>query len=234
LYPEASGHGQKLVEQSLGPHDIDILDLQQAAGERPGEACRSRGFHGKFHGVTRHQQGNSVVELVQGDITLSTTAAIANAANAMLIGGGGVDGAIHRAAGPALRAALREIKQRLAGGVLETGKAVITPGFGLNARYVIHCVGPIYDREGDRAPSLLASCYETALSLCREHEIDSIAFPSISTGVYGYPVADAARVALEAVFRELASAPGPALCRFVLFDAATLGAYERAAAELRE
>jgi O-acetyl-ADP-ribose deacetylase len=182
----------------------------------------------------RSEQGSSVIELVQGDITQSTTFAIANAANAMLMGGGGVDGAIHRAAGSALRDALREIKQQLPGGVLETGKAVKTPGFGLKARHVIHCVGPIYDREGDRAPALLASCYASAFELCREHGIESVAFPSISTGVYGYPVAEAARVALETVCRELAAAPAPALCRFVLFDADTLRAYEQALAELSQ
>jgi O-acetyl-ADP-ribose deacetylase (regulator of RNase III) len=172
------------------------------------------------------------VELVQGDITQSDTTAIANAANAMLMGGGGVDGAIHRAAGPELMEALREIKRELTGGTLATGRAVLTPGFGLAARFVIHCVGPIYDREGEDAPALLASCYRTALALCREHQIDSIAFPSISTGVYGYPVEQAAPVALGAVREHLETTPLPRVCRFVLFDRETLEAYRSAAEAL--
>jgi len=180
--------------------------------------------------VFRIERGSSVIELVKGDITLSTTTAIANAANAMLMGGGGVDGAIHRAAGPELRQALQKIKQQLPGGVLETGKCVMTPGFGLRAKYVIHCVGPIYDREAEDAPRLLASCYRSALELCRDHQIESVAFPSISTGVYGYPVSDAAEVALTAVTAALAGATFPRLCRFLLFDDATLEAYREAGA----
>ena len=177
----------------------------------------------------RYTLGALTVELVQGDITRSETAAIASAANAMLVGGGGVDGAIHRAAGPELLDALRVLKRDLPGGLLETGKAVLTPGFALQAGWVIHCVGPIYEREGERAPDLLRSCYREALAICRRREIDSISFPSISTGVYGYPVDRAAPVALEAV-REAAGEPGcPRLCRFVLFDPPTLDAYRSAA-----
>ena len=180
----------------------------------------------------RIERGSSAIELVKGDITRSTTTAIANAANAMLMGGGGVDGAIHRAAGPELRLALQKIKQQLPGGVLETGKCVMTPGFGLPAKHVIHCVGPIYDREGEDAPRLLASCYRSALELCRDHRLESVAFPSISTGVYGYPVADAAEVALTAVSEALVSAQFPKLCRFLLFDDVTLDAYRTAASKL--
>jgi O-acetyl-ADP-ribose deacetylase len=183
--------------------------------------------------VFRIELGGSVIELVKGDITKSETIAVANAANAMLMGGGGVDGAIHRAAGPELRQALQKIKQQLPGGVLETGKSVMTPGFGLRAKYVIHCVGPIYDREAEEAPALLASCYRSALELCRDNRIESVAFPSISTGVYGYPVADAAKVALTAVSSELASASFPKLCRFLLFDDATLQAYREASEKVR-
>src|SRR5687768_78742 len=113
--------------------------------------------------LTRFTLGASVLELVQGDITQSETHAIANAANSMLLGGGGVDGAIHRAAGSELREALRQLKRELPGGILETGKALMTPGFGLRAEFVIHCVGPIYDREGERAPALLRGCYAEAL-----------------------------------------------------------------------
>lgn len=181
----------------------------------------------------QYRYRETVVELVQGDITQADTTAIANAANAMLMGGGGVDGAIHRAAGPELLEALREIKRELTGGTLATGRAVVTPGFALAARWVIHCVGPIYDREGEAAPALLASCYRNALALCREHQIDSIAFPSISTGVYGYPVELAAPVALAAVRDHLdAAVSSPRLCRFVLFDVDTLAAYRHAAETL--
>ncbi len=181
------------------------------------------------------------LELVVGDVTAQDTDAIANAANAMLMGGGGVDGAIHRAAGPELLEALRGLKKTLPGGVLRTGGAVITPGFSLRAKHVVHCVGPIYAREGDEAPARLASCYREALRLVREHSLSSIAFPSISTGVYGYPVREAARVALETVAVELrefggrggsAPRPGPSLVRFVLFDLETLDAYVEAARAL--
>jgi O-acetyl-ADP-ribose deacetylase (regulator of RNase III) len=168
------------------------------------------------------------VEFIVGDITEAQTVAVGNAANSLLMGGGGVDGAIHRAAGGELLEALREIKRTLPGGVLDTGQAVITPGFGLSAAWVIHCVGPIYQREGKHAAKLLASCYRSALELCRDKNIESVAFPSISTGVYGYPVEEAAPVALEAVRRSLTEG-GPSLCQFVLFDEPTLQAYLEAA-----
>ncbi|MCB9576537.1 MAG: O-acetyl-ADP-ribose deacetylase [Polyangiaceae bacterium] len=176
----------------------------------------------------RYTLGSAVIELVQGDITRSDTEAIANAANSMLMGGGGVDGAIHRAAGPELMAALRDLKRELPGGTLATGRAVITPGFELTAKWVIHCVGPIYDREGDAAPELLAGAYRSALELCREHRIGSVSFPSISTGVYGYPLSEAAPIALGAV-RESLAPSGASLCRFMLFDERTVAAYRQAA-----
>lgn len=172
------------------------------------------------------------LELEQGDITRADTDAIGNAANAMLAGGGGVDGAIHRAAGPELLDSLRSVKKSLPGGVLATGGAVITPGFALRARFVVHCVGPIYAREGERAAELLASCYRSALRLCEEHALKSISFPSISTGVYGYPVVDAAPVALEVVAAELGRSKTVERCRFVLFDVPTLEAYANAAERL--
>lgn len=182
--------------------------------------------------MVRFDVGNCALELERGDITQASTEAIANAANSMLMGGGGVDGAIHRAAGPELMGALREVKRQLPRGALPTGKAVITPGFGLRAHYVIHCVGPIYGQEGGREAALLASCYRDALNLCHRHRIASVAFPSISTGVYGYPVSEAAPVALESVRNGLMRNGGVSLCRFVLFDAATLDAYEHAARAL--
>ena len=173
----------------------------------------------------------TTLELLQGDVTKQDTDAIGNAANALLVGGGGVDGAIHRAAGPRLMDALRAIKKTLPGGALRTGGAVITPGFDLRAKHVVHCVGPIHAREGNEAPELLASCSREALRLVREASLSSIAFPSVSTGVYGYPVRDAARVAVGAVATELREFKTPSLVRFCLFDAATLDAYVDAAIE---
>ena len=169
------------------------------------------------------------VELVRGNIVDEKTEAIANAANGGLLGGGGVDGAIHRGAGPQLLEACRQVKKTLPNGRLATGQAVLTPGFQLPAKYVIHCVGPVYSHEGADAPRLLSSCYDCALRLCRENSIHSIAFPSISTGVYGYPAGEAATVALRTVRSALESHATPGLVRFVLFDDATLQAYVRAA-----
>jgi O-acetyl-ADP-ribose deacetylase (regulator of RNase III) len=176
--------------------------------------------------------GRGRIELVCGDITRADTHAIANAANAMLMAGGGVDGDIHRAAGPGLQQALRRIKLELDGGMLPTGDAVLTEGFALPAKFVIHCVGPIYSREGPRARELLASCYRNALALCEKHGIESVAFPSISTGAYGYPVTEAAETAMATVDAWLAGHPRPGLCRFFLFDPPTLEAYRQAAERL--
>jgi O-acetyl-ADP-ribose deacetylase (regulator of RNase III) len=173
--------------------------------------------------------GPCALELVTGDVAAQDTDAIGNAANALLLGGGGVDGAIHRAAGPRLLEATRALKKTLPGGVLRTGGAVMTPGFDLRAKHVVHCVGPIYDRERAAAAGLLASCYREALALVREAGLASITFPSISTGVYGYPVDQAAEVAIATVEAELREAKAPALVRFALFDEGTLGAYVRAA-----
>lgn len=174
------------------------------------------------------EKSGTRLELWVGDITTQTTDAIVSAANALLLGGGGVDGAIHRAAGPELLAACKLLKKSLPGGVLRTGGAVITPAFKLSAKHVIHCVGPIYDREGPDAPALLSSCYREALAIAREHTLQSITFPSIATGVYGYPVEDAAPIALGTVIEELRAHGRPALVRFSLFDAAIFNTYRRA------
>jgi O-acetyl-ADP-ribose deacetylase (regulator of RNase III) len=178
----------------------------------------------------RFAVGPCEVILVDGDITQENVDAIANAANGALLGGGGVDGAIHRAAGPELLLACREVKKTLPDGELAPGGAVLTPGFRLPARHVIHCVGPVYRREGARAPALLARCYTEALRLCREHGLGSIAFPAISTGIYGYPLDEAARVSLTAVRDDLRAHQAPRTVKMVQFGPIAKDAFERNAA----
>lgn len=157
------------------------------------------------------------IECVQGDIVQQRLDAIVNAANARLLGGGGVDGAIHRAAGPRLLAACR----RLHG--CATGDAKITPGFDLPARYVVHTVGPVWHGGNEGEAELLASCYRRSLEVAAANQVRSIAFPAISTGVYGYPANAAAETAVATV-RE--STPvSVELVRFVCFDAATAETY---------
>lgn len=138
-----------------------------------------------------------------GDITHEKVDAIVNAANSSLLGGGGVDGAIHRAGGPEILEACRRIRATTHPKGLPTGEAVITPGGLLAARYVIHTVGPIYGEHGGNEPKLLAACYRNSISLAAEHELRTIAFPAISTGVYGYPKDEAARVSLRAITEAL-------------------------------
>ncbi len=156
------------------------------------------------------------LEVVQRDITLETTDAIVNAANTSLLGGGGVDGAIHRAAGPELLAACRDL------GGCPTGEAKTTPGFRLPARWVIHTVGPVWQGGGTGEPGLLASCYRRSLDEADRVGARSIAFPAISTGVYGYPAEPAARVAVDTV-RSTGSLVE--LIRFVCFNEATAEIY---------
>ena len=164
------------------------------------------------------------LELIRGDITKTQVDAIVNAANSELIGGGGVDGAIRRAGGDEIEQACAEIRKREGG--CPTGKAVITPGGNLYARYVIHTVGPVWEGGDAGEAVLLASCYQESLQLAVENEIQSIAFPSISTGIYGYPTEKAAVVALSAVKEFVNQNPSaPAAIQFVLFDAATYTCY---------
>ena len=138
------------------------------------------------------------IEVVEGDITKIAVDAIVNAANSSLLGGGGVDGAIHRAAGPALLKECRRVRERLGGSGLPAGQAVATGAGDLPARWVIHTVGPVYAGVADPA-KLLASCYTESLRIAEELGATSIAFPAISTGVYGYPIEEAAEVAADAV-----------------------------------
>jgi O-acetyl-ADP-ribose deacetylase (regulator of RNase III) len=143
------------------------------------------------------------IEIVQGDITRLAVDAIVNAANETLLGGGGVDGAIHRAAGPRLLAACRVLPETSPGVRCPTGEARITPGFELPARFVIHTVGPVWRGGDEGEPALLAACYCESLRLAREHGLESVAFPAISCGVYGYPVEGAARIAVDTVHAHL-------------------------------
>jgi len=175
--------------------------------------------------------GTGTIRLVQGDITKETTDAVVNAANSSLLGGGGVDGAIHRAGGPAILEACKAIRARQGG--CPPGDAVVTTGGRLPAKYVIHTVGPVW-RGGNRGePEILASCYRNSLRIAGEMGLRSVAFPSISTGAYGYPVGEASFVALSAVSAFLSKEErAPALVRFVLFDARTLQTYRASIASL--
>ncbi len=178
--------------------------------------------------MLRYEIGPAALELVTGDIVGQDVDAIVNAANEGLAAGGGVCGAIFRAAG---RRELAAACAPLA--PCPTGEARITPGFRLAARHVIHAVGPVY-RRSDPAGSarLLASAYASSLALAERHGLASVAFPSISTGIFGYPVEDAAGVALAAVRDALAGARSVRLVRFVLWDQRSFEAYARAAAGL--
>lgn len=175
--------------------------------------------------------GQTILELAIGDITHETTDAIVNAANSSLLGGGGVDGAIHRAAGPAL---LEECKKiRAQHGTLPAGQAVSTPGARLSARYVIHTVGPVWYGGKSNEPETLASCYRESLRRADELGCASVSFPSISTGAFGYPVHDAAKVALSAVVDYLQQPCSVKLVRFVLFDSHSYNAYKQSAENLK-
>jgi O-acetyl-ADP-ribose deacetylase (regulator of RNase III) len=174
--------------------------------------------------------GPGRLEIARGDLTRERVAAIVNAANSSLLGGGGVDGAIHRAGGPAILEECRAIRARR--GPLPPGEAVITTGGALPARRVIHTVGPIWHGGHSGEAETLAACYRSSLALAEQEGLSSVAFPSISTGAFGYPIEEAAPVALRAVADVLRGAHHVRLVRCVLFSESDLDAYERALAAI--
>ena len=186
--------------------------------------------------------GNNLVQLTinqaklsitKGDITQQATDAIVNAANSSLMGGGGVDGAIHRAGGPAILEECKQIVSRQ--GHLPTGKAVMTTGGNLKAKHVIHTVGPIWHGGSKGEAELLENAYRESLKLAAENHLASVSFPSISTGAYGYPIEEAARIALRAVISFLGeNITSVKEVVFVLFDSRTFDAYSSALRELME
>jgi len=171
------------------------------------------------------------IAIVRADITTLEVDAIVNAANERMLGGGGVDGAIHRAAGPGLLAECRGLPEVRSGVRCPTGEARITDGHDLPARYVIHTVGPVW-HEGERGePELLASCYRASLALAVEYDVRSIAFPAISCGVYGYPIVDAAAIAVEEIARFLETNERPERVLLVAFSDSIERAYRAALAK---
>lgn len=170
----------------------------------------------------KRQVSNLMVEVVEGDIAAQRDIdAVVNAANSQLMPGGGVAGAIHRAAGPGLAKECRPLAP------IRPGQAVITAGYGLPNRYVIHCLGPVYGRDEPSA-MLLAECYQNALRLAEERGIRSIAFPSISTGVFGYPMEEAAAIAFGIVADQSSQLGRVQVVRFVLFGEQACRIHERA------
>jgi len=180
--------------------------------------------------MTRRALGAACVELVRGDITRENVEAIVNAANSTLLGGGGVDGAIHRAGGPEILEDCRRVSAEQ--GPLPPGEAVLTTAGRLPCRHVIHTVGPVWRGGGAGEAEILARCYISSLTLAASHGLSSIAFPSISTGAFGYPIEKAARVALRAVRDGLVAASSVRLARFVLFSEDDLKTYAAALDEL--
>jgi len=176
--------------------------------------------------------GRTRVRLVRGDITHQETDAVVNAANSSLMGGGGVDGAIHRAGGPAILSECMEIRRTRYPDGLPTGEAVITSGGNLRARHVIHTVGPVWRGGGSDEEKLLAAAYRNSLRVAQENGLRTIAFPSISTGAYGYPIEKAARTALGAVKAFLEETPFLDEVIFAVFSEGDHEVYSGALAEL--
>ncbi len=167
------------------------------------------------------------IKVITGDITKQDVDAIVNAANGTLLGGGGVDGAIHRAGGPRILEECKELRRTRYPGGLPTGEAVITTGGSLPARYVIHTVGPVWGQEGGREAELLAACYRNSLAVASARGLSSIAFPAVSTGAYGYPPEEAAAVSSSAVAEFLASDETVTDVRFVFFSEGAAETFRR-------
>ena len=170
--------------------------------------------------VSRARINQTLLELTQGDLTKQDADAIVNAANSSLLGGGGVDGAIHRAAGPDLLAETRAL------GGCQTGDAKITRGYKLKAHHVIHAVGPVYRAGDPSVPRLLESAYRRSLEVAAENDLHTLAFPSISTGTYGYPIEEAAPISLRAVYEFALESTQFEWVRFVLYNEPILKAYQ--------
>jgi O-acetyl-ADP-ribose deacetylase (regulator of RNase III) len=171
--------------------------------------------------MTKFKIGKSYLELTIGDITIQDTDSVVNAANKMLAPGGGVAGAIHRAAGPKLWEECKKL------GGCHTGEAKITKGYDLPSPYIIHTVGPVYSGSSDN-PIKLASCYRESMRLARENQLTSVSFPALSTGFFGYPIHEATNIALRTVVDELKKGPEIKLVRFVLYDERALEVHEKA------
>jgi O-acetyl-ADP-ribose deacetylase len=176
----------------------------------------------------RVQVKHTIIELLEGDITKQDVDAIVNAANSSLLGGGGVDGAIHRAAGPELLAETRTLDG------CQTGDAKITKGYKLKARHIIHTVGPIYQARDPYVPEQLASAYRRSLEVAEVNGVRTIAFPAISTGAYGYPMGEATPIALKTVIDYITTHDVFECVRFVLFNEPTLDAYVRVLRQLTQ
>lgn len=169
--------------------------------------------------------GKTAIEAIAGDITRLNVDAVVNAANSSLLGGGGVDGAIHRAGGKAIREACMKIRE--AQGGCKTGEAVITTAGNLPSKFVIHTVGPVWNGGSRGEDVLLASCYSTSLTLASDNDIRSIAFPNISTGIYGFPKERAAEIAVRTVLEEISRYPELTQLYFVCFDPENLSYYQK-------
>ena len=176
--------------------------------------------------------GKTKILLVKGDLTEMATDAIVNAANSTLLGGGGVDGAIHHKGGPKILEECRRIRQTIYPDGLQTGQAVITSGGNLKAKFVIHTVGPVWHGGSRGEPELLTHVYRNSLRLAAKSGLKTVAFPSISTGAYGYPIEQASSIALRSTKEFLETSDQLALVVFVLFSDSDLAVYEKAASEV--
>lgn len=207
----AAGHVLILISEAVGS------DIRMRLFEEPAAALRWVRGEGRAEANMSHQFLNGRVEVRTGDITLLPVDAIVNAANSSLLGGGGVDGAIHRRGGEEILRACRELRATCYPRGLPAGEAVLTTAGNLPARYVIHTVGPIWGRD-QQAEALLASCYKKSIALAANHSLASVAFPAISTGAYGYPKDEAAAVASTAIMQALSQADGIERVSLVFFS----------------